>query len=85
MWLRGNTQKKTYKIQNTAKIWNPEITRIYKRKPLASIPIGRPKNKWEDDVRKNLQTAKIKNWKKGVLNRDLWKKIVERIKTHIEL
>jgi hypothetical protein len=28
---------------------------------------------------------KIKNWKKSVLDRDLWKTIVERTKTHIEL
>jgi hypothetical protein len=25
IWRRGNTQKKTYKFQNTAKIWNQEI------------------------------------------------------------
>jgi hypothetical protein len=29
-----------------------EVTRIYKWKPLASRPIERPKNRWEDDVRK---------------------------------
>jgi hypothetical protein len=51
----------------------------------ASRPIGRPKNRWEDDVRKDLQTIKIRNWKKIILNRDLWKTIVERTKTHIEL
>jgi hypothetical protein len=62
-----------------------EVTRIYKWKPLVSRPIGRPKNRWEDDVRKDLQTMKIKNWKKSVWNRDLWKTIVERTKTHIEL
>jgi hypothetical protein len=62
-----------------------EITRIYKWKPFASRPIGRPKNRREDDVRKDLHTMKIKNWKKGVLNRDLWKTIGERTKTHIEL
>jgi hypothetical protein len=62
-----------------------EFTIIYKWKPLASRPIGRPKNRLEDDVRKNLQTMKIKNWKKSVLNKDLWKTIVERTKTHIEL
>jgi hypothetical protein len=33
-----------------------EVTRIYKRKPFASRPIGRPKKRWEDDVRKDLQT-----------------------------
>ena len=57
-----------------------EITKIYKWKPFASRPIGRPKNRWEDDVRKDLQTTKIKNWKRSVLDRDLWKKIVERTK-----
>jgi hypothetical protein len=31
-----------------------EVTRIYKWMPLASRPIGRPKNRWEDDVRKDL-------------------------------
>jgi hypothetical protein len=25
-----------------------EVTRIYKRKPLASRPIGRPKIRWEE-------------------------------------
>jgi hypothetical protein len=44
-----------------------EVTRIYKWKPLASRPIGRPKNRWEDDVRKDLQTMNIKNWKRSVL------------------
>jgi hypothetical protein len=62
-----------------------EATRMYKWKPFASRPIGRPKSRWEDDVRKDLKTMKIKNWKKSVLNRDEWKIIVERTKTHIEL
>jgi hypothetical protein len=62
-----------------------EGKRIYKWKPFASRPIRIPKNRWEDDERKDLQTVKIKNWKKCVLNRDLWKTIVERTKTHIEL
>jgi hypothetical protein len=29
-----------------------EVTRIYKWKPFASIPIGRPNNRWEDEVKK---------------------------------
>ena len=62
-----------------------EDTRIYKWKPLASRPTGRQKNGWQDDVRKDLETVKNKNWKNCVLNRDLWKTIVERTKTHIEL
>jgi len=45
---------------------------------------GRPNNKWEDDVRMDLQKMKIKNWKRSVLDRDLWT-IVERTKTRKEL
>jgi hypothetical protein len=62
-----------------------EVTRIYKWKPHVSRPIGRWKNRWEDVIRKDLQTMKIKNLKKSVLNRDLWKTIAERTKTHVEL
>jgi len=36
-----------------------EVTIIYKWKPLASRPKGRPKNRWEDDVRMDLQKMKI--------------------------
>jgi hypothetical protein len=62
-----------------------EVTRIFKWKPFASRPIGRPKNIWEDDVRKDLKTMKIKNWKKSVLDRNSLSAIVERTKTHTEL
>jgi hypothetical protein len=62
-----------------------EVARIYKWKPLASRPIGRPKIRWEDDIRKDLQTMRIKNWKKKALDRDSWKAIVERTKVHNEL
>jgi hypothetical protein len=62
-----------------------EVTRIYNWKPLASRPIGRPQNRWEDDVRKGWQTVRVKNWKKSVLSRDLRKEIVERTKTHVQL
>jgi hypothetical protein len=62
-----------------------EVTRIYKWKPLASRPKGRPKNRWEDDVRIDLQKMKIKNWKRSVLDRNLWRTIVERIKIRKEL
>jgi hypothetical protein len=34
-----------------------EVTRIYKWKPFAFRPIGRPKNRWEDDVKKDMQTV----------------------------
>jgi hypothetical protein len=62
-----------------------EVTRIYKWEPLASRPVGRPKNVLEEDVRKDLQTVKITNWKKNISNRDLWKTIVEQTKNNMQL
>jgi hypothetical protein len=62
-----------------------EVTIIYKWMQLASRPKGIRKNKWEDDVRADLQKMKIKNWKKSVLDRDSWRTIVEWTKTHNEL
>jgi hypothetical protein len=62
-----------------------KVTIIYEWKPFASRPTGRPKNRWKDDVRKDLQKMKINNWTKNVLNRDLWKTIGEWTKTHIKL
>jgi hypothetical protein len=62
-----------------------EVTRNYKWKPFTSRPIGRPDIRWEDDIRKDLQTMRIKNWKKSVLDRDSLKTIVERTKAHNEL
>jgi hypothetical protein len=70
-------------VEKTSK--EREVTKIYIWKPFASRPIGRPKNRWEDDVRKDWQTVKVKNWEKSVLERYLWNAIVEQTKTDTEL
>jgi hypothetical protein len=62
-----------------------EVTRVYKWKPLAFRPKGRPENRWEDDVRTDLEKMRIKNWRTNVLDRDSRRTIVERTKTHKEL
>jgi hypothetical protein len=62
-----------------------EGTSIYEWKPFASRPTGRPKIRWEDDVRKDWQTVKIKNWNKSVLNIHSWNKNVDRTEIHVEL
>jgi hypothetical protein len=41
--------------------------------------------RWEDDIRKDLQTMRIENWKQSVLDRDSRKAIVERTKAQNEL
>jgi hypothetical protein len=62
-----------------------EVTRIYNWKTFASRPIGRPKIRWEDDIRKDLQTMRNENWKQCVLDRDSWKAIVQRTEAHNNL
>jgi hypothetical protein len=36
---------------------------IYSWKPISRRPIGRPKIRWEDGIRKDIQKLKVPNWK----------------------
>jgi heme oxygenase len=61
------------------------VKKVYKWKPMLTSPLGRPKNRWEDDIRKDLKDLKIKNWTGCIQDRNNWKVYVERIKTLKEL
>jgi hypothetical protein len=54
--------------------------RMYKWKPFTGRPAGRPKSRWEDDVRNDL-----KKWAEQVQDRLKWNDIVEKAKTLTEL
>ena len=58
---------------------------IYKWKPFTRRPVGRPKSRWEDDVRNDLKKAKLIKWTEQVQDRLKWKDIVEKAKTLPEL
>jgi hypothetical protein len=47
--------------------------KVYKWKPMFRRPIGRPKNRWEDDIRNDLKKLKIKNWINCIQDRNNWK------------
>jgi len=38
------------------------VKKIYKWKPLTGRPVGRPKSRWEDDVRNELKKMKLIKW-----------------------
>jgi hypothetical protein len=57
----------------------------YKWKPYATRPKGRPRLRWEDDVRNDLGRTGTKNWKQKAQERKQWKEIIEQAKTHKEL
>jgi hypothetical protein len=37
---------------------------------------GRPKNKWQDEMREDGRLVSVKGWKEGVYNREEWKKLL---------
>jgi hypothetical protein len=55
--------------------WAPALTRL----------LGRPKNRWEDDVKSDITKMKITNWKDCNRNRTNWKEFVEKAKTSLKL
>jgi len=37
------------------------VKKLYEGKPMLTRPLGRPKNRWEDDIRNYMKKLKIKN------------------------
>jgi hypothetical protein len=58
---------------------------VYEWSPAPTRSLGRPKNRWEDDVKSNITRIKITNWKDCIRNRIKWKKLVEKDKTSLKL
>jgi hypothetical protein len=61
------------------------VKKVYKWKPMLRRPLGRSKNRWEDDIRNDIKKLKIKNWTNCIQDRKNWKLYVERAKTFKEL
>jgi hypothetical protein len=57
------------------------VKAIYSWKPISRRPIGRPKARWVDDVRKDIKKLNVPNWKTLAQDRNRWKELVERAKT----
>jgi hypothetical protein len=60
---------------------NSMVKKVYEWSPALTRSLGRPKNRWEDDVKR----IKITNWKECIRNRTNWKKLVEKAKTSLKL
>ena len=56
------------------------VKAIHSWKPILKRPTGRPKIRWKDDVKKDIQKLKVPNWKTFVQDRR-WKKVAEKAKT----
>jgi hypothetical protein len=61
------------------------VRKIYKWQPYVTRPVGRPKHRWDDDVRNDLLKIKLLKWSEQVQDRLEWKNIVEKAKSLHEM
>jgi hypothetical protein len=64
---------------------NSMVKKVYEWSPALTRPLGRPKNRWEDDVKSDITKMKITNWRDCIKNLSKWKVFVEKAKTSLEL
>jgi len=57
------------------------VKAIHAWKPVSKRPMGRPKIRWEDDIKNNIQRLKVPNWKTVVQDTRTLKGVVGKAKT----
>jgi hypothetical protein len=60
---------------------NRMVKKIYKRKPITTRLQGRPKSRWDDNVKQDICKMKLKNWTVCVQDRGKWRDVAEKAKT----
>jgi hypothetical protein len=51
-------------------------------RPLGTIPVGRPRQRWQEVVMEDLIKLNVKNWKETAKDRRSWRDLAEKAKTH---
>jgi hypothetical protein len=51
-------------------------------KPLGTRPVGRPRQRWQEDAMEDLKKPKVKTWKETAKDRRTWRDFAEKGKTH---
>jgi hypothetical protein len=64
---------------------NSMVKKVYEWSPALTRSLGRPKNRWEDDVKSDITRMKITDWKDCIRNQTKWEKLVEKAKTSPKL
>ena len=47
-------------------------------KPMGTRPVGRPRQRWQEDVMEGLEKLKVKNWKETAKDRRTWRELAEK-------
>jgi hypothetical protein len=56
------------------------VKKVYKWKLMLRRTLGRPKNRWEDDIRNDIKKLKIKNWTNCIQDRKMGNYMLRRPK-----
>ena len=57
------------------------VKAIHSWKHISKGPAGRPKIRWDDDVRKDTQRMNVPNWRILVQDRRRWTEVAEKTET----
>ena len=71
-WLRNIQRMDRARRSKKLLVWGPMGTR----------PIGRPRQRWQEDVMEDLKKLKVKNWKETAKERRTWRDLAEKAKPH---
>jgi hypothetical protein len=71
-WFGHVQRMEEHRIPQKVLCMNLEATRLR----------GRPRNRWQDEVRKDGRLAGGKGWKDRVYNREEWKKLLRTTRNH---
>ena len=58
------------------------VKKLTEWEPCSSIPVGRPRLRWLDQVEEDLKNTKVRNWKEKCKDRRLWNEIIKQANTH---
>ena len=53
-------------------------------KPMGNRLVGRPRQRWQENIMEDLKNIKVKNWKEIAMDRRTWRDLAEKAKTHKE-
>jgi ribonuclease HI len=77
---------KSHRLRWAAHVVRMDTTRIVKKitewEPCSSRPVGRPRQRWLDQVEEDLKKMKVRNSREKCKDRRLWNEIVKQAKTH---
>lgn len=58
------------------------VRRVVEWSPMGKKSRGRPRNRWQDEVLKDIRVVGVKNWPKVVMDRAAMHNLLEKSKTH---